>query len=204
MDVETQLQVASIPSPKNALNELISSFISQSHTPEQAKISAIKALLANIEEVDLTRVCESLGWKGGEDACPKQKHFKVVIIHTLIDIARCYNWYLIHDAGFFYIFNGAFWVALQDSEVKQLLKDAAIKMGYAAIECRDAAFVDKLFQQAVQDGFFAERNFTKQSIINLKNGSLILNEQGVELKPFDYRDFLTHQLDFAYDRCFSR
>jgi hypothetical protein len=102
MDVETQLQVASIPSPKNALNELISSFISQSHTPEQAKISAIKALLANIEEVDLTRVCESLGWKGGEDACPKQKHFKVVIIHTLIDIARCYNWYLIHDAGFFY------------------------------------------------------------------------------------------------------
>jgi hypothetical protein len=45
-------------------------------------------------------------------------------------------------------------VALEDAEVKQLLKDAAIKMGYTEIECRDSNFVDKLFQQAVQDGFF--------------------------------------------------
>jgi putative DNA primase/helicase len=72
-------------------------------------------------------------------------------------------------------------------------------MSYTEIECRDSAFVDKLFKQAVQDGFFVERNLTRQSIINLKNGSLVLNEDGVTLKPFDYRDFLTHQLDFEHD-----
>lgn len=79
------------------------------------------------------------------------------------------------------------------------MKQASCKMGYPEIECRDSSFVDKLFQQAVQEGFFAERNSERQSIINLKNGSLLLSADGVKLKPFDHRDFLTHQLDFEYD-----
>jgi putative DNA primase/helicase len=177
---------------------MIKAVIEEAQTPTQAKLSAVAALLANIEAVDLKQVCESLGWIGKEDEYPKQKHIKVAIVDTLIKTAQKHNWHIIHDAGFFYIFNGGFWVPLLDSEVKQLLKDAAVKMSYTEIECRDVTFVDKLFQQAVQDGFFTERNYTKQSIINLKNGSLVLNEDGVKLKPFDYRDFLTHQLDFAY------
>lgn len=171
----------------------------ETNTPSKAKLSAISDLLENIKKQEdlkfLIDVCRDLGVKG--DVTIKQKHFKVAIVHTLILTAQKYNWHIIHDGGFFYIFNGAYWVALQDSEVKHLLKDASIRMGFAQIESRDSVFVDKLFQQAVQDGFFRDRNFTKQSIINLKNGSLVLDEIGVVLKPFDYRDFLTHQLNFA-------
>ena len=186
--------------PAIVLNTLLKAVLSEVKTPQQAKASAIAALLANIEKVSLKAVCESLGWQSdSEGKPPAQKHIKVAVIHTLIETAKKHNWHIIHDAGFFYIFNGACWVVLLDSEVKQLLKDAAIKMGYTEIECRDSAFVDKLFQQATQDGFFVERNFTKQSIINLKNGSLVLSDAGVTLKPFDYRDFLTHQLDFAHN-----
>ncbi len=186
--------------PKTVLNNMIDAVISEVKTPQQAKISAIAALLANTEAVNLKAVCESLGWTSdSEGKPPAQKHIKVAIVDTLIKVAQKHNWHIIHDAGFFYIFNGAFWVALDDSEVKQLLKDAAIKMSYIEIECRDSTFVDKLFQQSVQDGFFAERNYTKQSIINLKNGSLVLSESGMKMKDFDYRDFLTHQLDFAYN-----
>jgi putative DNA primase/helicase len=187
-------------SPKKALNNLIKAVITEVKTPQQAKVSAIAALLANIEKVNLKEVCESLGWVSDcEGKPPAQKHIKVAIIDTLIQTAKKHNWHIIHDAGFFYIFNGAFWVVLLDSEVKKLLKDAAVKMGYTEIECRDALFVDKLFQQATQDGFFVERNFSKQSIINLKNGSLVLTESGMRMKDFDYRDFLTHQLDFAHN-----
>ena len=185
---------------KTVISNLIKAVISDVKTPQQAKVSAIGGLLANIKVINLVEVCESLGWRQGSDERPPaQKHIKVAVIHILIETAKEYNWHIIHDSGFFYIFNGAFWVVLQDSEVKQLLKDAAIKMGYTEIECRDALFVDKLFQQAIQDGFFVERNFTKQSIINLKNGSLVLSEAGMVLKAFDYRDFLTHQLDFAHN-----
>ena len=164
------------------------------------KDKAIAALLANIESVSLSDVCKSIGWHGKDQtSSPMLKHIKVAIVHVLLLTAKKHNWHLIHDGGFFYIYNGAYWVALEDSEVKQLLKRAACKMGYPDIECRDSAFVDKLFQQAIQEGFFTERNSERQSIINLKNGSLLLNGDGVTLKPFDHRDFLTHQLDFTYD-----
>lgn len=167
---------------------------------EDATSQAIKALLLNVTKVNFIEKCESLGWVGGEEDYPKQKHIKVAIVDSLIETAKKHNWHLIFDTGFFYIYNGAYWVALQDPEVKRLLKNAAIKMSYMEIECRDSKFVDSLFQQAVQDGFFSERNFKKQSIINLLNGSLVLDENGATLKGFDYRDFLTHQLDFSYDR----
>ena len=179
--------------------EMAASINENAKTPQQAKAAMISLLLENIDNINLVSVCQLLGWSGNDDESPKQKHFKVAIVHNLITTAKKFNWHVIHDAGFFYIFNGAFWVSLDDNEVKQLLKDAAIKMGYTEIECRDSTFVDKLFQQAQQDGFFTEKNYVKQSIINLKNGSLVLDEAGVHLKPFDYRDFLTHQLEFAYD-----
>jgi len=168
---------------------------------QPAKMAAIDSLLASIKNIGingLNEVCKLLGWSSSEGS-PKQKHYKVAIVHTIIETAKEHNWHIIRDAGFFYIFDGAYWVALQDAEVKQLLKRASIKMGFTEIECRDANFVDKLFQQASQDGFFSDRNPKKKSIINLRNGSLVLGEHGVTLKPFDYRDFLTHQLDFDYN-----
>ena len=178
----------------------VDAVLNELHKSKLTKTSSIAALLANIEETNLIKVCESLGWKADNDnKPPKEKHFKVAIVHSLIETAKKHNWRIIHDAGFFYIYNGALWVALDDAEVKQLLKNASVKMGYSEIECRNSDFTDKLFKQAVQDGFFTERAFIKQSIINLKNGSLVIDQTGVNLKSFDYRDFLTHQLDFNHD-----
>ncbi|MGZ5053787.1 MAG: hypothetical protein ACXWAT_02450 [Methylobacter sp.] len=166
---------------------------------EQPRNNAVAELLANIKNVNLTNVCQALGWTGGANASPQQKHVKVALVHTLIETAEEHNLHIVHDDGFFHIYNGTYWEVLEDSEVKQLLKNAAIKMGYTEIECRDAMFVDKLFDQTIQESFFAGRNSTKESIINLMNGSLVLSESGIALKPFDYRDFIKHQLDFEYD-----
>ncbi len=163
------------------------------------KLQAIESLLSTIVEVNLVEYCKTIGWRGDVDEYPKQKDFKVAIVQKLIEIAKENNWHVTHNTGFFYIFNGAYWIALEDGEVKQMLKESAIRMGHNEIECRDILFIDKLFQQFVFSGFFNERNYTKQSIINLKNGSLVLSDKGVELKAFDYRDFLTHQLDFNHD-----
>jgi putative DNA primase/helicase len=164
----------------------------------KAKTKAVAELLGKIVPVDLIGVCVSLGWSGGDDDYPKQKHFKIAIVHSLFETAKKQGGHIIYDAGFFYVFNSACWSPLDDPEVKFMLKDAAIRMAYTEIECRDSDFIAKLFQQAKEDGFFFERNTTKQSIINLKNGSLVINETGANLKPFDYRDFITHQLEFNY------
>ncbi|SJM95849.1 Phage/plasmid primase, P4 family (modular protein) [Crenothrix polyspora] len=165
---------------------------------------AARALLSGVYKVYLIGVCESLGWVSrtrmdGSKSNPTPQHFKVAIIHSLIELAKKHRWYIIHDTGFFYIYDKSQWIPLIDAEVKTLLCDAAIKMSYAVIEARNANFVDQLFKQAIHEGFFAERNHKKQSIINLANGSLVLNEDGIKLKDFDHRDFLTHKLDFDYD-----
>lgn len=164
---------------------------------------AIKSLLAKVDKVDFDEVCKSLGWKSyvkqdGADSKPSKQHYKVAIIHSLIESAKKHNWHVIYNLGFFYIYDGSQWIPLIDAEVKALLCDAAIKMSHPEIEASNADFVEKLFNQAVHKGFFTERNHKKQSIINLVNGSLVLNDDGIRLKPFDYRDFLTHKLDFDY------
>lgn len=117
--------------------DVINAILDNAIDPQEdsrATVHAMSALLANVEKVNLTNVCESLGWIGGDDDYPKQKHIKVAIVHTLIETAKKHNWHIIHDAGFFYIYNGAYWVALEDAAVKRLLKDAAIKMSYTEIE----------------------------------------------------------------------
>ena len=80
-----------------------------------------------------------------------------------------------------------------------MLKEVAIKQSYSEIEAKDAKFINSLYEQALQDGFFADKHFVRQSMINLNNCTLVLNSEGVTIKEFDYRDFLTHQLPFNYD-----
>lgn len=173
--------------------------------PQNSKTGmAIAALLAGVNKTDLVDVCKALGWiehydKNGNLINPTRQHFKVAIVHQMMEYARLNNWHLVHDSGFFYIYDRGQWIALVDAQVKQLLTDAAINMSYPAIESSNANFVEQLFKQAEHKGFFTERNYKKQSIINLANGSLVLSDTGVRLKSYDYRDFLTHKLDFNYD-----
>jgi hypothetical protein len=74
---------------KTVINKLIKDVVSEPKTPQQAKVAAIGALLANIKITSLVQVCKSLGWsQDNEGKPPAQKHYKVAIIHTLIKTAR--------------------------------------------------------------------------------------------------------------------
>jgi putative DNA primase/helicase len=128
-----------------------------------------------------------------------QKHYKVAIIDQLLQVAHANNWHLVRDSGMNYLYTGCMWLSLDKDEFKNLLKDVAIKQSYSEIEARDAKFINSLYEQALQDGFFADKHFVRQSMINLNNCTLVLNSEGVTIKEFDYRDFLTHQLPFNYD-----
>ena len=176
--------------------------IEQAMREQSPKHIAVSRLLAGIEKIDLVKKCQDLGWSGdiGAGDHPKEKHFKVAIIHHLIEISKAENWHVGFSEGFFYIYNGSYWLALYDAEVKQMLLKASVNIGYNPLESSDSVFNEKLFQQAKFAGFFAESNYQKQSIINLQNGSLVLGDAGVTLKGFDHRDFLTHQLDFEYNK----
>ena len=70
----------------------ISSAKDELKTPQQAKTLATASLLMNIGKINLVGVCKELGWIEGSDGKPPlQKHFKVAIVHTLIDTAKKYG-----------------------------------------------------------------------------------------------------------------
>ncbi len=170
----------------------------------EIKRKTLGKLLQKIQLVDFFRVCKNLGWipsnnKDGSERPPTQNNYKVAIIAQLMEVAKKHNWHLALDGGLFYIYTGSMWISLDKDELKNFLKDVAIKQGYPEIKARDDKFIRQLYEQSLQDGFFTEKHYAQQSMINLANCTLVLNRSGVEIKRFDYRDFLTHQLPFDYD-----
>jgi len=168
------------------------------------KRAVLGNLLKKVVPIDYFKVCESLGWmptqnKDGSDKPPLQKHYQVATTHQLLPVAENNHWHLIRDGGFSYIYTGCFWISLDKDELKNLLKDVAIRQGYPKINARDSNFINALYEQSLQDGFFVDRPLEKSSMINLNNCTLVLNSNGVRVKDFDYKDFLTHQLPFDYD-----
>ena len=174
------------------------------HPISLVKQMTINNLLSKITIVDFIETCKILGWvqgknTDGSDKLPAQKHYKVAIIDQVLKVAKDNDWHLVRDSGLSYIYTGCMWLSLDKDELKNLLKDVAIRQGYPEIEARDSRFINLLYDQALQDGFFADKHFEKQSMINLSNCTLVLDGNGVKTKDFDYRDFLTHQLPFNYD-----
>lgn len=170
-----------------------------SDEPTEAGKAALSGLLSCIKKTDLKAVLtDQLGWLGGETTSPKARHYMAAITRTLTNYAKDNNWHIAHDTGFFYIFDGSYWIQLKDKDVRYLLKNASIKMGYSEADVMDNLFIDKLFNMVMDDGFFPDRRHNKQSIINLNNGSLTLGGD-ITLKPHDHRDFVRHKLDFDFD-----
>ena len=170
----------------------------------EIKRHTLNNLLAKINQVDFYTVCSALGWKpsknaSGGDNPPTPSNYKVAIIDELMKLAKSNNWHLALDSGFFYIYTGSMWISLDKDELKNFLKDVAIKQSYPPIKAKDSKFISQLYDQAIQDGFFTDKDYASQSMINLSNCTLVLNSDGVTTKAFDYRDFLTHQLPFSYD-----
>lgn len=101
----------------------------------ETKRNTMNQLLERVDNINLIDACKSLGWvattnREGADNPPNQSHYKVAIIDQLMITAKRNNWHLALDAGLFYIYTGSMWVSLDKDELKNFLKDVAIKQGY--------------------------------------------------------------------------
>jgi len=167
------------------------------------KRNMLNNLLDKIVPINFIDACITLGWEqtinnNGDESSPTQSNFKVAIVDELMKVVKNNNWHLALNTGLFYIYTGSMWISLDKDELKNFLKDVAIKQSYPPIKAKDSKFIIQLYDQAIQDGFFSDKYYLQQSMINLSNGTLVLNSSGVQIKAFDYRDFLTHQLPFEY------
>ena len=135
------------------------------------------------------------------DKCKlKKHHLLIVVVESLIKIAKENTWGLCRNDDMIYVYNGAYWSHVDDPEFKMFLGKVAERMGVTKFSARFYQFQDELLKQFYASGYLQRPVPDVNTVcINLLNGTYeICNGEG-HLKDFDPVDFLTYQLPFAYD-----
>lgn len=97
------------------------------------------------------------------------------------------------------VFNGAYWQPTFKEDFRSFLSEALIALGYGYEEAKYYGTKDDLYKQFGDTCQALRSPETDQIIINVRNGTLVIEDDQVTLKPFDLTDGLTYQLPFEYD-----
>lgn len=158
----------------------------------------IAKLLEQIQKIDFR---ERAGFEDDdEEAKLRKEHYLVITVEEVIDLAKRNQWGLCQRNGSFYLYNGAYWKAIDRDEVKAFLQKAAEKMGADKFKARHFEFADQVFKQFTVSAHLPAPKLNREVIrINLTNGTLEIGTRKDTLSPPKAEDGLTYQLPFAYD-----
>ena len=186
---------------KRPQREAFNEIVAQKST-NTLKKELIDTLLSDIQKEDVATICKRYGWspsfdKDGNEKPPTQTAMKVAIIKHLIDTSTSKSWKIAKDGDFIYLYNGAFWLSFTKEDIIYFLERFAIKVGVPPIVAADEAFLEKLYKQLQKESYFGDKKeHSNKNLINLQNGTFEIEH--LQLRQFDYKDFLTYQLPYSY------
>jgi len=129
-----------------------------------------------------------------------QKHFAMLSIENVINVAQKLKWGICKNDCFIYLYNGQYWANIEKEAFQSFLGEAAERMGVVRFVSRWHEFRDTLFKQFIATNYLPRPQKKKDTtLINLKNGTYEITPTGHKIRPFDSADFLTYQLPFDYD-----
>jgi len=129
-----------------------------------------------------------------------KNHYLILCVEQLIKIAKTNNWGLCKKNGYIYLYNGCYWSEIDKECFQSFLGNIAIKMGVEKFKGKIHTFKEELFKQFMSDAYLPTPKTKKNSIlINLQNGTFEITPTKRGLRPFDSKDFITHQLPFEYE-----
>jgi len=128
----------------------------------------------------------------------RQKY--VVVVEELLRLASERQWGICKNAAFVYLFNGSFWSELNKEVLQRFLGDCAEQMKIPKYDARQYTVQENLLKQFFATGFQAMPESNAKILINLKNGTFEIDENGKGiLRNVDKADFLKYQLPFEYN-----
>jgi putative DNA primase/helicase len=128
------------------------------------------------------------------------KHYLILSVENTLHVAAKNRWGLCKNQDFVYLYNGAYWAYIDKEAFQKFLGEAAEKMGVARFTARFYQFREQMLKQFLSTEYLPTPAPPEKAVyINLKNGTLEVNETGARLKPFNRADFLTYQLPFEYN-----
>jgi putative DNA primase/helicase len=128
-----------------------------------------------------------------------KNHYLIICIEQLLKIAKVNKWGLCKKNGFIYLYNGCYWIEIDKESFQFFLGNVALKMGVEKFKGKIHTFKEDLFRQFMAEAFLPTPQGKSNSIlINLLNGTFEITPTKRGLRPFDQKDFITHQLPFEY------
>jgi len=129
-----------------------------------------------------------------------KNHYLILCIEQLLKIAVSNKWGLCKKNGFIYLYNGSYWSEIDKECFQSFLGNVALKMGVEKFKCKIHTFKDELFKQFMADAYLPTPKTKKNNVlINLQNGTFEITPTKRGLRPFESKDFITHQLPFEYE-----
>jgi len=129
-----------------------------------------------------------------------QKHYLIITIEKLLEVARSNEWDLCKRFSYYYVYNGTHWTVINEADLATFLGKVAEKMGVPKYDSRHYEFKDKLFKQFEASAHLPEPEIPDDTVlINLQNGTFEITPDKQDLRDFQADDFLTYQLPFRYD-----
>lgn len=158
----------------------------------ESVLNALLALCVPLNFVELSNANEG-------DRVPLNQQ-KIIVVEQILKLAEDNKFSLCKKNSSTYVFNGAYWKQVDEEELEHFLGEAALKMGMAEFTAKDVLIKKALVKQFLSSAYLKKvANQYGEVKINLLNGTFIISPEAIFLKNFDRKDFLTHQLPFAYE-----
>lgn len=135
-----------------------------------------------------------------DDVVLDERTLLIVTIEHTLKVAQEKNWPLVSFEQGLYIYSGTFWLVISEDAIRDFLGKAAERIKIDPFIARHFRFRENLLKQFFSSAYFQPPQPPKdQVLINLQNGTFVIDRGKFYLKPFDRNDFLRYQLPFAYD-----
>jgi putative DNA primase/helicase len=129
-----------------------------------------------------------------------EKHFLIITIEEITNLARKNKWGLCKNLDFIYLYNGAYWKSIDKEEFQKFLGEASEKMGVGKYTAKYFQFREKLFKQFISSEYLPAPQRPKDRVfINLLNGTFEITDKPY-LRSFVASDFIKYQLPFLYNK----
>jgi len=157
---------------------------------QQSDVHVIDSLKGQIDLLEKTL----------EDFKLKNSHYLIITIEEILSIAKGNNWDICKNNGFVYLYNGAYWKAIDKEGLQKFFGETAELLSVPKFEARLYVFRENLLKQFHATAHLPRPKKTKKNIlVNFQNGTLEINKGNTSLRQFSSSDFITYQLPFNYD-----
>lgn len=180
----------------STLNHLLNHTEELSNSIETIKHKEIfERLKKQIKKIDFRNLADL---KNEKDNLSR-KHLLICCIEELMKLAELNNWGMCKHLNKIYLFNGAYWSLISNSEMESFLGETAELMGVEKFDAKHYMFREQLLKQ-----FLSISSLTKPEqknntvLVNMLNGTFEISPEFQQLRKPNRNDFLTYQLPFNY------